>query len=247
MGNNIINVDCVTKDFPCYNHIGGGLKNVILNPKSIFDFYRNKKFNALRDISFDIKKGETVAIVGKNGAGKSTLLSLLTGVIKPTSGKIKIYGRVAAMLELGGGFHSELTGRENIIMNATLLGFPLSQTRKKLDSIIDFSELGSFIDQPIRTYSSGMLAKLGFSVISNIEPEVLIIDEVLAVGDLSFQRKCLNTIKDFQAKGTTIILVSHNPNDIKNFCDRTIWLKDKRIAADGSTSNVLPLYENYMS
>lgn len=247
MDNEIINVDCVTKDFPYYNHLGGGLKNVILNPRSIFDFYRNKKFNALDEISFNIKKGESVAIVGKNGSGKSTLLSLLTGVIKPTKGKIEVYGRIAAMLELGGGFHSELTGRENILMNATLLGFPLSQTRKKIDSIIEFSELGSFIDQPIRTYSSGMLAKLGFSVISNIEPEVLIIDEVLAVGDLSFQRKCLNTIKDFQAKGTTIILVSHNPNDVKNFCDRTIWLKDKRIAADGSTSNVLPLYENYMS
>ncbi|HFD8837561.1 TPA: ABC transporter ATP-binding protein [Salmonella enterica] len=246
MSRKIIIVDSVSKDFSYYNHIGGGLKNMILNPRFIIDFYKKKKFNALCNVSFTIDRGESVAIVGRNGAGKSTLLSLLTGVIKPTKGKIQVNGRVAAMLELGGGFHSELTGRENIIMNATLLGFPLSQTREKLDSIIDFSELGTFIDQPIRTYSSGMLAKLGFSVISNIEPEILIIDEVLAVGDLAFQRKCLKTIKDFQRKGTTTILVSHNPKDVRNFCERTIWLKDKEIVGDGFTSDVLPLYEEYM-
>ena len=247
MSKKIITVDSVSKDFPHYNHIGGGLKNILLKPKSIVDFYKNQKFTALKNVSFDIEKGESVAVIGKNGAGKSTLLSLLTGVIKPTKGVINVEGRIAAKLELGGGFHSELTGRENIIMNATLLGFPLSQTKKKLDSIIAFSELEDFIGQPIRTYSSGMLAKLGFSVISYVEPEILIIDEVLAVGDLSFQRKCLNTIKSFQTNGATIILVSHSTKDVRAFCDRTIWIKDHELAMDGATKDVVPCYEEYMS
>ena len=247
MKKKIISVESVTKNFPHYKHLGGGLKNVLLRPQSLVNFYKNKQFNALNNISFDVYQGESVAIIGKNGAGKSTLLSLLTGVIKPTAGTIKVNGRVAAMLELGGGFHSELTGRENIIMNATLLGFPLSQTKKKLDSIISFSELEDFIDQPIRTYSSGMLAKLGFSLISHVEPEILIIDEVLAVGDLAFQRKCLNTIRSFQKNGATIILVSHSIKDVRTFCDRTIWIKDHEVAMDGLTTDIISHYEEYMS
>lgn len=246
MERKIIEVSNVFKVFEMNRKSNWGLKNLILNPKLLKSFVQDEKHIALDNISFSINRGESVALVGKNGAGKSTLLSLLTGVIKPTSGTIKINGRVAAMLELGGGFHSELTGRENIVMNATLLGLPLKETKRKLQSIIEFSELGKFIDQPIRTYSSGMLAKLGFSVISHVEPEILIIDEVLAVGDVSFQRKCLEVIKNFQRNGATIILVSHNMNDVRNFCERSLWIKDHRVALDSNSEDVIAAYQEYM-
>lgn len=243
----VIEAKAVRKDYPFYNHISGGIKNLLLKPNKIKEFLSTRKFTALHDVNFSISKGEAVAIIGRNGAGKSTLLSLLTGVMKPTSGEIKVAGRVAAMLELGGGFHSELTGRENIIMNATLLGLPLKITKQRLEQIIEFSELGEFIDQPIRTYSSGMLAKLGFSVITSVEPEILIIDEVLAVGDIAFQKKCLKTIKEFKDKGTTVVLVSHNANDVRAFCDRTIWIDNHTQVADGKTADILPLYERMMN
>lgn len=246
MKNYVVEVRNVSKEYEMNPTLSGGLKNLLLNPKSLRSIIDNKTHRALDEVTFSIEQGESVALIGKNGSGKSTLLSLLTGVIKPTTGFIATKGRIAAMLELGGGFHSELTGRENIIMNATLLGQPLKETKNKLNSIIDFSELGDFINQPIRTYSSGMLAKLGFSVISHVEPEILIIDEVLAVGDMSFQKKCLDTIKNFQRNGTTIILVSHSMNDIKNFCERSIWIKDRNIALDDRSDIVIDAYQEYM-
>ncbi|QGX90490.1 ABC transporter ATP-binding protein [Tatumella sp. TA1] len=246
MKTGIINVSNVSKEFKLNSNFSGGIKNLLLNPKLFNSLLQSQTHRALDGITFSVKQGESVALIGKNGSGKSTLLSLLTGVIKPTSGSVKTYGRIAAMLELGGGFHSELTGRENILMNATLLGQPLKDTRRKLQSIIEFSELGNFINQPIRTYSSGMLAKLGFSVISHVDPEILIIDEVLAVGDISFQKKCLDVIKNFQKNGTTIILVSHSMSDVKNFCERSIWIKDHRIALDSHSSTVINAYKEYM-
>ncbi|WP_241581813.1 ABC transporter ATP-binding protein [Rosenbergiella nectarea] len=246
MENSIINVRNVSKEFEMHSTFSGGIKNLILNPKLLKSMVNSKTHRALDEVTFSVEQGESVALIGKNGSGKSTLLSLLTGVIKPTSGSITTRGRIAAMLELGGGFHSELTGRENIIMNATLLGQPLKETKNKLESIIEFSELGDFINQPIRTYSSGMLAKLGFSVISHVEPDILIIDEVLAVGDISFQKKCLDVIKNFQKNGTTIILVSHSMTDVKNFCERSIWVKDHRIALDSQSEIVIDAYKEYM-
>jgi lipopolysaccharide transport system ATP-binding protein len=182
----------VTKRFPLYHHIRGGIKTFVLNlPRSVHAFSHVHGFLALHDVSFDLYQGEVLGIIGRNGAGKSTTLGLAAGVIAPTSGTIEVHGRVSPMLELGGGFHPDLTGRENILLNGVLLGLSRGQVKKKMPAIIDFSELADFIDEPIRIYSSGMLARLGFSVVAQLDPEILIIDEVLAVGDAPFQAKCL--------------------------------------------------------
>lgn len=240
--NNAIIVDNVVKSYPLYHHINAGLKTLLLNPKSLFKFFRESKYTALDGVSFTVKKGESVALIGKNGAGKSTMLSLLAGVLKPSSGQVIVHGRVAAMLELGGGFHHELTGRENIRLNATLLGLTKKEIDQKIEDIIEFSELGDFIEQPIRIYSSGMLAKLGFAIITSVKPEILIIDEVLAVGDYNFQQKCLNVINEFKRSGTTIFLVSHNMEDVRNFCDKAIWIENKKLRAFADSDSVIEKY-----
>ncbi|HHL0109027.1 TPA: ABC transporter ATP-binding protein, partial [Escherichia coli] len=194
-----------------------------------------------------VGKGEAVALIGRNGAGKSTSLGLVAGVIKPTKGTVTTQGRVASMLELGGGFHPELTGRENIYLNATLLGLRRKEVQQRMDRIIEFSELGDFIDEPIRVYSSGMLAKLGFSVISQVEPDILIIDEVLAVGDISFQAKCIQTIRDFKNKGVTILFVSHNMSDVEKICDRVVWIENHKLREIGSAERIIELYKQAMA
>lgn len=232
----------VTKEYPLYHHIGSGIKDLLFHPKRAMSLLKGRKYLAIEDISFSVNKGESVALIGRNGAGKSTSLGLVAGVLKPSKGEVKVIGRVASMLELGGGFHPELTGRENIVLNATLLGLRRSEVLKKLDKIIEFSELGSFIDEPIRVYSSGMLAKLGFSVISQVDPDVLIIDEVLAVGDIAFQRKCIDTIKNFKAKGVTILFVSHSMSDVKKVCDKVIWVENHRLKAIGDADTVINEY-----
>ncbi|MDM7050745.1 ABC transporter ATP-binding protein, partial [Klebsiella michiganensis] len=191
--------------------------------------------------------GEAVALIGRNGAGKSTSLGLVAGVIKPTKGSVTTRGRVASMLELGGGFHPELTGRENIFLNATLLGLRRKEVQQRMERIIEFSELGEFIDEPIRVYSSGMLAKLGFSVISQVEPDILIIDEVLAVGDISFQAKCIKTIKEFKNRGVTILFVSHNMSDVEKICDRVVWIENHRLREIGSAERIIELYKQAMA
>ena len=200
-----------------------------------------------QDVSFTVGKGEAVALIGRNGAGKSTSLGLVAGVIKPTKGSVTTRGRVASMLELGGGFHPELTGRENIYLNATLLGLRRKEVQQRMDRIIEFSELGEFIDEPIRVYSSGMLAKLGFSVISQVEPDILIIDEVLAVGDISFQAKCIKTIKEFKNRGVTILFVSHNMSDVEKICDRVVWIENHRLREIGSAERIIELYKQAMA
>ncbi|MBZ7673466.1 ABC transporter ATP-binding protein, partial [Klebsiella grimontii] len=202
---------------------------------------------AIQDVSFTVGKGEAVALIGRNGAGKSTSLGLVAGVIKPTKGSVTTRGRVASMLELGGGFHPELTGRENIFLNATLLGLRRKEVLQRMDRIIEFSELGEFIDEPIRVYSSGMLAKLGFSVISQVEPDILIIDEVLAVGDISFQAKCIKTIKEFKNRGVTILFVSHNMSDVEKICDRVVWIENHRLREIGSAERIIELYKQAMA
>lgn len=232
----------VTKEYPLYHHIGSGIKDLLFHPKRAMSLLKGRKYLAIENISFTVNKGESVALIGRNGAGKSTSLGLVAGVLKPSKGEVKVTGRVASMLELGGGFHPELTGRENIILNATLLGLRRSEVYKKLDKIIEFSELGSFIDEPIRVYSSGMLAKLGFSVISQVDPDVLIIDEVLAVGDIAFQRKCINTIRAFKEKGVTILFVSHSMTDVKKVCDKVIWVENHRLKAIGDADSVIGEY-----
>ncbi len=225
----VIEFKNVTKRYPLYHHIGSGIKELIFNPRRALSLLSGRSYLAIEDISFQVRKGESVALIGRNGAGKSTSLGLVAGVMKPSSGKVSVVGRVASMLELGGGFHPELTGRENIRLNATLLGLRTQRAKTRLDKIIEFSELGEFIDEPIRVYSSGMLAKLGFSVITQVDPDILIIDEVLAVGDIAFQRKCLKTINEFKRKGVTILFVSHNLEDVEKICDKVIWIENHRL------------------
>ncbi|MRT42181.1 ATP-binding cassette domain-containing protein [Enterobacteriaceae bacterium RIT702] len=241
-----IEFKAVTKSYPLYHHIGSGIKELIFNPKRALTLLSGRSYLAIEDINFTVNKGESVALIGRNGAGKSTSLGLVAGVIKPTSGNVTTKGRVASMLELGGGFHPELTGRENIRLNATLLGLRRKQLNERIDKIIEFSELGEFIDEPIRVYSSGMLAKLGFSVITQVDPDILIIDEVLAVGDYAFQKKCIETINKFKEKGVTILFVSHNLTDIEKICDRVIWIENHRLKASGKAGVILEQYRSSM-
>jgi len=243
----VIEFKNVTKRYPLYHHIGSGIKELIFSPKRAWNLLKGRSYLAIEDINFQIQKGESVALIGRNGAGKSTSLGLVAGVLKPTSGIVSVTGRVASMLELGGGFHPELTGRENIKLNAVLLGLRRRELKERIDKIIEFSELGEFIDEPIRVYSSGMLAKLGFSVISQVDPDILIIDEVLAVGDIAFQRKCINTINEFRSKGVTILFVSHNITDVKKICDRVIWIENHRLREMGDSEKIIESYSRAMS
>lgn len=237
----------VSKKYPLYHHITSGFKNMILNlPRAIKEL-RSHSFTALQDISFEIKAGESVAFIGRNGAGKSTTLGLIAGVLRPNEGIVKVRGRISPLLELGGGFHPDLTGIENIQLNGVLLGLTRAEVAEKMPSIVDFSELGDFINQPVRTYSSGMMARLGFSVVAHLDPEILLIDEVLAVGDSAFQRKCKEKMSEFKKQGVTIILVSHNSGDIESLCQRVIWVENHRIKMDGPTTDVLPIYNESMS
>lgn len=245
--NTVIEFDNVTKRYPLYHHIGSGIKELIFNPRRALSLLSGRSYLAIENINFKIAKGESVALIGRNGAGKSTSLGLVAGVMRPSSGKVNVVGRVASMLELGGGFHPELTGRENIRLNATLLGLRRKELKQRMDKIVEFSELGSFIDEPIRVYSSGMLAKLGFSVITQVDPDILIIDEVLAVGDISFQKKCMATINDFKDKGITILFVSHNLADVEKICDRVIWIEDHKLKQMGESSEVIAAYKKAMA
>ncbi|MFH0223151.1 ABC transporter ATP-binding protein [Vibrio furnissii] len=235
----------VTKDYTLHSNLPYGIKGVLLSPIKTLKTLKTSKFRALDNLSFDIKSGEAVALIGKNGAGKSTILSLIAGVMKPTSGSVIVNGSIAPMLELGGGFHFELTGRENIVLNGCLLGFTKKEIQNKIEDIIAFSELGIFIDQPIRTYSSGMLARLGFSIISQMEPDIIIIDEVLAVGDQAFQEKCYSKINEFRANGATILLVSHNMSDVQKICDRVLWIEEHKIKAIGTPEEIVAQYIEY--
>lgn len=202
---------------------------------------------ALRDVDLTVRPGEAIGVIGRNGAGKSTLLKVVSRVLKPTAGRVIIRGRVAPLLELGAGFHFDLTGRENVFLNAALLGHPRSSVSDQLEAVIAFSELGEFFDVPIRNYSSGMLARLGFAVATMFRPEVLLIDEVLAVGDSAFQQKCLARIEDFRAHGTTILLVSHQAGDVASHCDRALWLEHGQVAAIGNAEEVSSRYSSALA
>ncbi|MBN1569946.1 MAG: ABC transporter ATP-binding protein [Acidobacteria bacterium] len=203
---------------------------------------RYDDYLALRDISLRVHKGEMLGIIGPNGAGKSTLLKVVARVLKPKKGTVWICGRVAPLLECGAGFHTELTGRENIYLNGTLLGLSRKEIESRYQGIVDFAELRDFIDAPLRTYSSGMVSRLGFAIATDANADILIIDEVLAVGDVSFQEKSLERIKRFRRDGTTILFVSHNMEAVKSMCDKVIWLDHGVIKADGSASEVVRQY-----
>ena len=201
------------------------------------------KLDVLKGINIDVKKGECLAIVGKNGAGKSTLLSLLAKIYKPTSGTMEVNGRVAPLLELGAGFHPDLTGIENVYFNAVILGLSRDEVRNRLPSIIEFSELGDAVEAPVRTFSSGMMARLGFSIAVHVDADILIVDEVLAVGDQHFKKKCLDRVGEFRDQGGTILLVSHELESVMEFADRCVWLADGVVKMTGTPAEVIEVYE----
>lgn len=200
------------------------------------------RFWALKDVSFDVQPGEIIGIIGRNGAGKSTLLKILTRITEPTSGEAAIEGRVASLLEVGTGFHPELTGRENVYMNGTILGMKTREIDAKFDEIVAFSEIEQFIDTPVKRYSSGMYVRLAFAVAAHLEPEILLVDEVLAVGDAQFQAKCLGKMGDVAKQGRTVLFVSHNMAAVENLCSRAVWLQGGRVASSGPCAEVIRSY-----
>ena len=197
---------------------------------------------AVRDVSFSVSAGESIALVGRNGSGKSTILKLASGIIRPSSGRVEVRGRLSAMLELGAGFHPDLTGQENIRLNASILGLTNAEIDEIYDEIVEFSELDEFINMPVKHYSSGMYMRLGFSVAVHISPDVLLIDEILAVGDQSFQDKCVERLHDLKVLGTTVVFVSHNPLTVLSLCERALWIEDGQVLADGPSSEVVGDY-----
>lgn len=203
-----------------------------------------EKLQVLKGINLNVDNGECVAIVGRNGAGKSTLLSLIARVYKPTSGKLVVHGRLAPLLELGAGFHPDLSGQENILFNGMILGLTRKEVLERTPQIVEFAELEQHIDAPVRTYSSGMLARLGFSVAVHVDADILIVDEVLAVGDFSFEQKCYRRIEEFRSQGGTILFVSHNASAVRRVADRCVWLDNGQIADEGDPEAVLKSYES---
>lgn len=237
-----IQFDHVSKSYALINT--GGIKTFLFNFIRQIRTYKSNRFKALEDVNFEIFDREVVGIIGRNGAGKSTTLGLIAGVLAPTSGKVIVHGRIAPLLELGAGFHQDLTGRENIVLNALLLGMSKKEILSKIDEIIEFSELSDYIDQPIRMYSSGMMARLGFSIAVQTNPEILLIDEVLSVGDQHFQKKSADKIHEFKERGVTIVFVSHDIHTVEQICDKVIWIENHRVKMIGSTQDVIKAYRN---
>lgn len=237
--NNAISLTNINKSFELHHDKSKSLKGTIL---SIARRSRTQHLDALKDINISIDHGETVAIIGRNGSGKSTLLRIIGRVYKPTSGTIEVNGRMSTMLDLGAGFHPELTGRENIFFNAAIMGLSTSQIKERIDQIIDFSELNDFVDSPVRTYSAGMLMRLGFSIAVETDPDILLIDEVLAVGDAAFQEKCYNRIDSFKTAGRTIVFVTHDLEAARSVASRTIWINKGVVFADGDTNTTIDSY-----
>lgn len=200
----------------------------------------------LRNINFDVRKGEAIAIVGRNGSGKSTLLKLLTKIIRPNGGTIETKGRISCLIELGAGFHPDMSGRENIYINASIFGLGKDEVDRRMKDILDFSEIEQYIDERVRDYSSGMYMRLAFSIAINVNAEILIVDEILAVGDIAYQSKCLNRILELKNSGVTIVLVTQSPDQARFLCDRTIWLDDGEMRMIGDTETVCTAYEHHM-
>ena len=238
-----IHVEHISKEFRVYLDKGVYLKEKILfkNRRR----YEDRK--VLRDISFDVKQGEAIGLVGENGCGKSTTLKMLSRIMYPDSGTIEMNGRVSALIELGAGFHPDLSGRENIYTNAAIFGLTKEEIDQRLQTIIDFSELGDYSENPVRTYSSGMYMRLAFSVAINVDADILLIDEILAVGDVAFQAKCFNKLREIKRKGTTIVIVSHSLGQIEQICDRSYWIENGLIRAQGKPADVHQQYLRYMS
>ena len=239
---NAIEVNDIQKSFKVYFDKSNLLKERVL-------FWKRNRYerrDVLKGISFSVRKGEAIGLVGHNGCGKSTMLKLLTKIMYPDSGTIEMKGRVSALIELGAGFHPDMSGRENIYTNAAIFGLTKKEIDKKIDDIIAFSELAEFIDNPVRIYSSGMYMRLAFAVAINVDADILLIDEILAVGDAAFQQKCFNRLKEIKAQGTTIVIVSHSLDQIEEICERSIWIDGGRIRAEGEPEKVHAEYLEYM-
>lgn len=238
MSGSAIVVDGVSKKFRLYKERAGSLKEMITSR----NFGRYEEFWALRDVSFEVEPGSVYGLVGHNGSGKSSLLRLIAGIQRPTSGRITTEGRISALLELGAGFHPDLSGRENIYLNAAILGITRRETDRIIDDIIDFSGLSEFIDSPVRHYSSGMYVRLGFAVAVNVQPQILIVDEVIAVGDEEFQRRCFEHLHTLRGQGVTILFVSHSLGLVRGMCDRAAWLEHGVVRAEGRAGDVVNAY-----
>ncbi|HEU4389851.1 MAG TPA: ABC transporter ATP-binding protein [Blastocatellia bacterium] len=228
--------------------IAGGLSSAYRRLRTtpetsnIATFKSSNEFWALKDVSFDVKAGEVVGIIGRNGAGKSTLLKILSRITEPTTGSVRLFGRVGSLLEVGTGFHPELTGRENIYLNGAILGMHRSEIDRKFDEIVAFADIDRFIDTPVKRYSSGMYVRLAFAVAAHLEPEILLVDEVLSVGDAEFQKKCLGKMKDVAGAGRTVLFVSHNMSAVGRLCSRVIWVREGQVASDGPAREVIGQY-----
>lgn len=233
-----VTADRLTKTYRIFDHPGDRIKQAFTLGRKSF----HRGFTALQDVSFEIGQGETVGIIGRNGSGKSTLLQLVCGILKPTSGEVETNGRIAALLELGSGFNPEFTGRENVYFQGAILGLQKAEMADRFDDIAAFAGIGEFIDQPVRTYSSGMFVRLAFSVAVHVDAKILVVDEALAVGDANFQAKCFQRIKAFQKSGGSILLVTHSLEQVGHFCDRALLLDRGRLVADGSASRTLTAY-----
>jgi len=237
-----ISVENISKRYLIGDTSSGSLRETITGFFSNRGSKSTEEFWALKNISFEVKRGEAVGIIGKNGAGKSTLLKILSRITEPTTGRIEIDGRVSSLLEVGTGFHPELTGRENVFLNGTILGMSREEIKAKFDEIVDFSGVEKFLDTPVKRYSSGMKVRLAFAVAAYLEPEILIIDEVLAVGDAEFQKKCLGKMQDVAKKGRTVLFVSHNMAAVNNLCSQSILLQSGQSVYKGTTSNTIDFY-----
>src|SRR4051794_28882806 len=229
-----------------YRRYGGKqfatLKSALLQRSILRDLQPSETFPALTDVSFTVAKGSTYGIIGRNGSGKSTALKLVAGITKPTTGVVKVDGRISALIELGAGFHPEISGRENVFINGIMLGLTKSEIRARFDEIVDFAELREFIDAPVKTYSSGMYMRLGFAVAIHVDPDVLLVDEVLAVGDEGFTHKCLDKFAEFRRRNKTILLVTHSLNLVERFCDDAVWLEAGRKQGEGDPKRVVDAY-----
>jgi ABC-type polysaccharide/polyol phosphate transport system ATPase subunit len=218
------------------------LKSALLQRSILRDLQPNETFPALSDVSFAVPKGSTFGVIGRNGSGKSTALKVVAGITKPTSGTVQVTGRVSALIELGAGFHPEISGRENVFINGIMLGLSKREVEERFDQIVDFAELREFIDAPVKTYSSGMYMRLGFAVAIHVDPDVLLVDEVLAVGDEGFTHKCLDKFAEFRRRGRTILLVTHSLGLVERFCDEAVWLDGGRLHGDGDPKRVIGAY-----
>ena len=236
---NAIEIENLSKKFKLYHERNQSLKSAVMRRK----VSRFEEFWAFKDVSFSIPTGSTFGLVGSNGSGKSTLLKCLAKIYTPTEGSIRISGSMASLLEVGSGFHQELSGRENIYLNGSILGMSQKEIDRKLDEIIDFSGVEKFIDQPVKNYSSGMYVRLGFSVAISVQPDVLVVDEVLAVGDAEFQEKCLNKFSEYKSAGRTVVMVTHSMDSIKSMCDNAAWLNKGHLELVGKVDSVISAYE----